>query len=51
MRNHLMHEARLAASVQSIMGAQQMRLSMFFIERIFFAIVGPVKHWTDNYVG
>jgi hypothetical protein len=46
MRNHLMHEARLA-----IMGAQQMRLSMFFIERIFFAIVGAVKHWTDNYVG
>jgi hypothetical protein len=25
-----------------------MRLSMFFIQRIFFAIVGPVKYWTDN---
>jgi hypothetical protein len=37
------------SSVQSIMGAQLMRLSIFFIQRIFFAIVGPVKYWTDQH--
>jgi hypothetical protein len=30
------------------MGTQEMRLSMCCIERIFFAIVRPVKHWTDS---
>ena len=30
------------------MGATVMRRSICFIGRIFFAIVGPVKHWTDN---
>jgi hypothetical protein len=34
------------ASVQSIMGAQLMRLSICFIERIFFLIVDPVQHRT-----
>jgi hypothetical protein len=30
------------------MGAQLMRLSICFIERIFFLIVDPVKHWTHH---
>jgi hypothetical protein len=33
------------------MGAQEMRLSIFFILHIFFAIVGPVKYGTDNRAG
>ena len=37
----------LRESLQSIRGAVQMRLSMCFILRIFFAIVGPVKYWSD----
>ena len=39
---------RQCRSLQSIMGAQQMRLSMCFMLCIFFAIVGPVEYWIDN---
>jgi len=48
--NRMIVNVDLMSSVQSVMGAQLMRRSMCSIQRIFFAVAGPVKYWTDNLI-
>ena len=44
------YKGKLRASVQSIMGATLTRLSICFIQGIFFVIVGAVKYRTDKWI-